>query len=108
MTSDWGEDNRGTGRTSRQMLEAPRDAFYIWPTPYTWYPKSLAQYLGRGDLRVISPESAAHELRVHHADFVIDHAAAGKIPQEVMYLTDGIMARKALKKAIEEAVKHDD
>lgn len=46
---------RGTGQTTKQMREAPRDAIYVWVNSYLDYPRSLARFLGREDLKIVSP-----------------------------------------------------
>ena len=61
-----------TGRTMRQMLNAPLDCFYVWGSDSLDYPRSLAAHLGRKDIvftvaRYISPQSMR--------PIVVDHAA---------------------------------
>ncbi len=49
--------DRQTGRTAKQMLEAPRGATFVWCNDKTQYARSLARHLGRGDLRIMGLES---------------------------------------------------
>lgn len=46
---------RWTGKTSKQMLESPEGAFFIWCNSHLDYPKRLAEKLGRTDLNIVSP-----------------------------------------------------
>jgi hypothetical protein len=43
---------RQTGRTTRQMQHAPIDAVFVWCNSDLYYPKKLAQALGRNDLQI--------------------------------------------------------
>ena len=50
------ESERGTGRTTQQMKEAPLGAVYIWVNHNTlWYSKDLARSIGRPDLEIVGP-----------------------------------------------------
>ena len=49
------EGARGTGRTTRQIKDAPPGAIYVWCNNRTEYPKMLALKLGRGDIEVVPP-----------------------------------------------------
>lgn len=67
---------RGTGETTKQMLRAPNYAVYVWCNARLGYPKSLAAYLGRDDLYIVSPTFLDIE-RIRgrrFSGFVIDHA----------------------------------
>lgn len=44
------------GKTTRQMLYAPRGALFVWATSALMYPVALAQHLGREDL-IIKPKA---------------------------------------------------
>lgn len=48
-------NGRGSGKTTRAMLAAPKDAVFIWVNHHLDYPKRLAKYLGREDLQIVSP-----------------------------------------------------
>lgn len=48
---------RGTGRTTRQMRGAPHGAAFIWCNDHLFYPRSLARWLGRDDLRIFGPSA---------------------------------------------------
>jgi hypothetical protein len=53
--SDFDSPNdRGTGRTSEQMRNAPQGAFYVWCNHHLGYPRTLAERLGRKDLKIVS------------------------------------------------------
>ncbi len=44
---------RGNGETTRQMLNAPHGAVFVWCNGRTAYPEQLARILGRVDLQVV-------------------------------------------------------
>lgn len=47
---------RGTGRTTRQMQAAAKNAIYVWPVDRTTnYAVMLAKFIGRSDLEIVSP-----------------------------------------------------
>jgi hypothetical protein len=71
------DDNRGTGRTTRQMEAAPRAAVYIWVNSRLDYPKQLARDIGRDDLIIVSPSWLDSERFRGTAlsGVVLDHAA---------------------------------
>lgn len=47
----WNNSKRGV--TTRQMKEAPTDSIYVWSGSKISYPKELAKFLGREDLRIV-------------------------------------------------------
>lgn len=67
-------DERGSGRTTRQMLAAPKDAIFICAGP-SRYSKALARFLGRDDLKIYSPEVLERSMGLRPTGLVIDHAA---------------------------------
>lgn len=46
---------RGTGKTTEQMLNAPKGALFVWCNDNLTYPIGLAIKLNRGDLEIVSP-----------------------------------------------------
>lgn len=46
---------RGGGKTTAQMLMAPKDAVCIWCSDRLYYPTKLAYSLGRSDLKIVGP-----------------------------------------------------
>lgn len=66
----------GTGRTTKQMQEAPPSSFYVWCNEHTDYPKKLARELGRDDLQVVSPRWLTDERwrGCRLLGLVLDHA----------------------------------
>lgn len=74
---------RRTGETTRQMLEASRDALYIWCNDNLSYAKALAQHLGRGDLQIFGLSALnGDKLRGRvFTDIVVDHAAKLNLDQ---------------------------
>lgn len=74
MTDDEYRD-RGTGRTTKQMKSAPLNAIYVWCNGNLYYPKKLANSIGRNDLSIVSPIDIDHRLRGRrNVNIVIDHA----------------------------------
>jgi hypothetical protein len=47
---------RGSGKTTRAMVAAPKGAVFVWVNHHLDYPKHLAKFLGRDDLKIVSPE----------------------------------------------------
>ena len=79
---------RGTGRTSRQMQEAPRGAMFVWCNFGLDYPMWLARKLGREDLMIVSPDALLQDwLRGKSGPvIVIDHDAKLTKAQSRAYL----------------------
>lgn len=72
------DDDRGTGRTTKQMQEAPRGAIFVWCNGQLSFPRHLAAKLGRSDLRIEGP--GFFDIRVPRfkgvtTPVVVDHAA---------------------------------
>jgi len=70
-------NKHASGTTTAQMLAAPHGAFYIIPTPGArGYMRTLAQHLGRHDLRIETPSCLnAHGLcQLRNHTIVLDHA----------------------------------
>jgi len=72
------DKDRGTGRTTEQMRNAPPDSIYVWCNHHLDYPKLLARRLDRYDLRIMSPSAAlergGERLLGLHRYIVLDHA----------------------------------
>lgn len=65
---------RGSGRTTRQMQRAPKDAFYIVPGVREYY-RDLADKMDRRDLRIHGQVVLdSHYLNGYTVTVVIDHA----------------------------------
>lgn len=70
---------RGSGRTSRQIMEAPRSSIYIWPNADLSYPMNIARVMGRHDLVfhwVGYLERDTYMLRGVNNWVVVDHSVA--------------------------------
>lgn len=66
---------RQSGRTSKQMIEAPKDAVFIWCNTHLEYPKELAKKLKRTDLRIEDPSFLHDRWRgLKMTGIVADHA----------------------------------
>ncbi len=68
---------RGTGRTAKQMQDAPPRAVYIWVNEQTDYPLRLAVMLGRTDLTIVGLEWLRLDSwrGMRFTGVVLDHAA---------------------------------
>lgn len=69
--------DRQTGRTTKQMTDAPMGAVFVWCNSRTEYPQELAKKLGREDL-VVRPMSWLEPRKVMGSNVpvvIVDHAA---------------------------------
>ena len=67
---------RGTGITTKQILNAPKDAIFIWVNDSLFYPRNLAISLNRADIEIHPPSFLSyHRLKGNLREIVIDHAA---------------------------------
>lgn len=74
-----GGAERQTGITTRQMQEAPRGAFYLWPVGRSLdYARHLAHHLGRIDLHIIGPDNI-ERMRGRREALVVDHACGAHL-----------------------------
>jgi hypothetical protein len=79
------DTKRGTGRSTKQMKWAPKDAVFIHTDGAYWYYADLAKKIGRGDLTLIqvsqlpSVSFSVWETYAKKA-MVLDHAAADQAP----------------------------
>ena len=71
------DEKRGTGRTTKQIKEAPKNAVYVWVSGDAHYPRRLARELGREDLEIVGPTWIENYRwrGVGSLNVVIDHAA---------------------------------
>jgi hypothetical protein len=69
--------NKLKGRTTRQIHEAPKGAFYVWVNSDSYYPRMLARALGREDLMIVGPSwlTPGNTLGRSPTPFVLDPAA---------------------------------
>lgn len=69
------ERRSGSGYTTKQIRDAPRDAWFVWCNNQRAYPEALARTLGRRDLRIISAEEIDRRLRgMRNQTVIVDHA----------------------------------
>jgi hypothetical protein len=47
------DDLRGSGRTTRQMIAAPNNAYYVWCNNYLAWARDLARKHRREDLKIM-------------------------------------------------------
>jgi hypothetical protein len=69
--------DRQTGRTTRQMLDAPKGAIFVWPNVDLHYPRQLAKRIDREDLLIRSLSWLRREkvLGQRFSAIVFDHQA---------------------------------
>ena len=70
------------GKTTEQMIRAKTGAVFVWPNYNIDYPKALARYLGRTDLKIVSPIWLNMPILGAYSDVVIDHACVLTTMQE--------------------------
>ena len=73
------DPNRGTGRTTRQMLAAPQGAVFVSAHVGTVsYDKALALKHGRSDLKIVPPVwlTGGRWVGLRFTGIVVDHAAS--------------------------------
>lgn len=68
-------DYRGLGYTTTQMMDAPKNAIFVWCNQNTMYPRQLARKLGRTDLEIVGPSRLREKLLGRRPSaVVVDHA----------------------------------
>ncbi|MFX1380784.1 MAG: hypothetical protein ACFFA4_17005 [Promethearchaeota archaeon] len=69
--------DRGCGNTAKQISEAPDGAIFVWVNSNIDYPKSLAIFLCREDLEIVSPDwlTSHRYMGRRLSGIVIDHSA---------------------------------
>lgn len=67
---------RQTGRTTRQIQNAPKGALFVWCIADTYVPRKIARVEGRVDLVITSPFALhGHTIGPRYPAVVVDHAA---------------------------------
>lgn len=84
--------NRGTGKTTKQMLAAPTHSIFVWCNDRLDYPKRLAREIGRLDLQIVSPRWLEERwLGLMLTGIVIDHAI--ELTEKQQRLLDAALTR---------------
>lgn len=78
-------EERGTGRTTKQMREAPAGAVFVWNNDHLEYPRHVARVIGRPDLKIIGPRGL-DRIRPPLAGIVVDHAASLSHQQHALFM----------------------
>lgn len=65
---------RQTGCTTQQINEAPKGAVFVWVNSDIGYPKRLAWFLGRHDLKIVERGWLLDGVRGCRVPVRIDHA----------------------------------
>jgi len=84
---------RGTGTTTKQMLDAPQGAIFVWCNGHLDYPIRLSRKHGRDDLKIVPPSWLSSErwLGQEFSGVIIDHAAC--LSAAEWYGLDGVRTR---------------
>jgi hypothetical protein len=68
-------EKRPVGETTKQMLDAPENAYFVWYNDELAYPTKLATFLGREDLVILkssiaipSSEAVVIDHRITHGE----------------------------------------
>jgi uncharacterized protein Usg len=69
------EEVRGTGLTTAQMHHAPHESVFVWVNYNFAYPRALAKYLRREDLKIVSPGWLDTPVSSRYYSIVVDHGA---------------------------------
>lgn len=94
--------NRRTGRTTRAIERAPKNAIYIWPVHGTLcYARDIARRLGRGDLQVVGLSwlDKHSYLGVRDLVVVVDHAVDYFLSREQVRVLQDLCYRGILVKS---------
>lgn len=76
----WYDPNRGSGRTTQQMKNAPEGALFVCPVSFgVWWFANRANAAERGDLRVVKSDiltaARVHEcIGYRYPAIIVDHA----------------------------------
>ncbi len=88
-------DERGSGRTSKQIVEAPLNAMYLCPPGSRHYHLDLARYLNRSDLNVHQIERTDRQLSFlngYRFPVIVDHWV--ELNEQQAALINGINSRR--------------
>ncbi len=91
------DEARGSGRTTKQMIDAPWNAIFVWCNEF-WIDgaKKLAKKAGRDDLEIIRPSALEDRERFRGREIsgvVVDHAAKLTAKQVLGHLHLTVMIR---------------
>jgi len=85
---------RGSGRTTKQMQEAPQNSVFVWVHHDLHYPKKLAEKIGRNDLKIVSPNWLLNSWKgAQLSGLVIDHFAHTSFTSEMRELAKQALSR---------------
>ena len=75
--TDYDDHNRGTGRTTHSMRNAPVGSVYVWVNGILDYPRELAKKIHRDDLLIVSPDWLSDQrwVGLRLSGITVDHAA---------------------------------
>lgn len=75
---------RGSGTTTGQMKNAPKNAIFVWHSDNTEYPKALARSIDRNDLKIVGPSciNSRKWLGLNYSAVVVDHYAYLEMTRE--------------------------
>lgn len=94
LEHDYWVMQRGSGRTTKQILEAPLNAMYLCPPDSKSYTVALTRHLDRSDLNVRAIERTDRQLSFLHGyrfPVIVDHWV--ELNEQQAALTNGINSR---------------
>jgi len=74
---------RGSGITTKQIKNAPKNAIFVWRDGHIYYPMDLANKCNRSDLKIVSPSwlRMEHVKGLRNLEIVVDHSAKLNVEQ---------------------------
>ena len=86
---------RGDGKTTKQMINAPKGSIFVWVNSDVSYPIALAKNIGRSDLKIVRPSwiSDGCWRGLELAGIVVDHAVKldEKQVEELLYIRSRVI-----------------
>lgn len=88
------DNNRRSGRTTQQMVDAPQGSVFVWIAGDLSYPKWLAEKVERKDLEIVGPQWLDNGWRGRELKgLVVDHAAWDKFGENKRELARNALSR---------------
>lgn len=85
---------RRVGQTTSQMKAAPAYSVFVWVNHDLYYPRRLAELIGRTDLEIVGPSWLTDQLIGRRpSGLVIDHAAYRVLTGQQMQTANEILSK---------------
>jgi hypothetical protein len=70
------DGHKATGQTTKQILEAPKDAYFIWHNEHLDYPRHLLIKNKRPDIHLVGPRFLDIKVPrgMEYSGIVVDHS----------------------------------